>query len=193
MIYLDWAATAPPDRDILSQIDKTTCKYMGNPSSIHTEGLKAHDFLQENRREIARYIGCEPDEIIFTSGGTEANNMIICSLIHHILRRAKEKPHLIISGIEHASAWEPAKSLKHWGAELTIIHAENDGRIKPEKIEEALKDNTRLVTVMLVNNETGAIQPIKEIGRIINKYKKKSQGFTSIQMLSRPWGRYPLT
>jgi cysteine desulfurase len=175
MVYLDWAATALPDGDVLESKNKVEMEYFGNPSSLHGEGKRARELLFKSRQKVAEVLGCSSSEIVFTSGGTESNNMILFSLLKRPSRQSLKsehgrKKHIIISGLEHLSVYNPAVNLEKMGFRVTIIRAGEDGRIKPEKIASALDEHVVLVSLMFVNNETGAVQPVAEVGQLIKKY-----------------------
>jgi cysteine desulfurase len=175
MVYLDWAATALPDTSVLESKNRAEMEYFGNPSSLHGEGKKARELLLKSRGKVADALGCSPAEVVFTSGGTESNNMIIFSLLQRIPQQysrseQKRKKHVVISGLEHPSVYNPASSLEKMGFRVTIIRGGEDGRIRPERVAAALDEQTVFVSLMFVNNETGAIQPVKEVGQLIKTY-----------------------
>jgi cysteine desulfurase len=153
-IYLDYASSVLP-----------------NPGSIHSFGLKAKNKLQNARREVAGILGARPEEIIFTSGGTESNNLAIQGVI--LAWREKGLPHIITTNIEHPSVLETCKMLqKRKLARISIVPVEDNGIVDPQKIKKEIKKNTALVSVMYANNEIGTIQPIREIAREIRHYRK---------------------
>ena len=164
MIYLDWAATAPADPEILKQSAETALRSFGNPSSSHMTGKEAREILESAREDCAGFLGAESSSVYFTSGGTESNNLVIFSL----LNKMPMKGEIIITGIEHPSVWEPVQALKKFGYSVKVVNPEKNGRINPLKIGKAISSDTKLVCVMAVNNETGAVQPLGEIGEIIN-------------------------
>jgi cysteine desulfurase len=168
-IYLDWAATAPPDPEIQGQVQQIAQTIYANPSAAHGPGREAEKRLGDCRRRMADLLGCNPSEVVFTSGATESNNMVLFSLLHK-----KQDRRILVSGIEHPSIYEPAQTLKRLGFEVTQVAADSTGRIDPERILSALDDRTVLVAVMLVNNETGRVQPIGEIAEAIRDYQKRS-------------------
>jgi cysteine desulfurase len=168
-IYLDWAATAPPDPEIQEQVQKIAQELYANPSALHSLGREAEKSLSDCRRRMAGLLGCQPAELLFTSGATEANNMVLFSLLHK-----KQDRRILISGIEHASVYEPAQTLKRLGFEVVQVAADDTGRIDPVRILSALDERTVAVAVMLVNNETGRIQPVREIAGVIRDYQERS-------------------
>jgi cysteine desulfurase len=168
-IYLDWAATAPPDADIQEQTRRVSQTFFANPSAVHGPGREAEKLLADCRRRLAGVLGCRPAEVVFNSGGTESNNMVLFSLL-----RKKRDRRIVLSGIEHASVHEPARTLKTLGFEVAEVAADPSGRVDPGRILAALDERTVLVAVMLVNNETGAIQPLREIAEALGEFEKRS-------------------
>ncbi len=168
-IYLDWAATAPPDQGILEVVQEVAVDCYGNPSSIHKTGRNAEKRLIQAREALAAVLGCGSGEIIFTSGGTEANNMALFSL----LKKSRGKK-IIISGIEHPSLFEPARILEQLGYKVDYVPAAASGFIDPSHIASRLDNHTALVVLMLVNNETGAIQQVAETAAAINAFSRST-------------------
>ena len=168
-IYLDWAATAPPDPEIQGQVQRIARDLYANPSAVHGPGREAEKLLSDCRRRLADLLGCEPSEVVFTSGATESNNMVLFSLLHK-----KQDRRILISGIEHPSIYEPAQTLKRMGFEIVEVAADSTGRIDPQRVLAALDDRTVLVAVMLVNNETGRVQPIGEVVEAVRDHQKRS-------------------
>ncbi len=157
-IYLDWAATAVPDREVILNAAEASLHTFGNPSSLHNSGKDADKLLESSRQMCAEVLGTAVDKLYFTSGGTESNNLIISSFL-----RKKQPGNLVISGIEHPSVYEPAVLLSRMGWELRIVKPESGGRISPGKFLEKIDKDTRFASCMSVNNETGSIQPLKDI------------------------------
>ena len=168
-IYLDWAATAPPDPEIQTQVQRIARELYANPSALHSLGREAEKALSDCRHRMADLLGCQPGELLFTSGATEANNMVLFSLLHK-----KQDRRILIGGVEHASIYEPSQTLKRMGFDVVPVAADNTGMIDPERIRGALDERTAAVAVMLVNNETGRIQPIREIAGILREYRERS-------------------
>ncbi|MDO4814349.1 MAG: cysteine desulfurase family protein [Gemella sp.] len=160
-IYLDYAATSLKHFDIYAKVTKQMEEIYANPSSNHQMGNKANKFFKEARKTIADFINAQEKEIIFTSGATEANNMVF----NHV-KENYESGEIIISEIEHPSVSECASRLESLGYKVIRIPSQNNGLIDIKKLKEAISDNTILISVMLVNNETGIINPIKEITNI---------------------------
>jgi len=171
LVYLDWAATALPDTDILEQVKEHSLKTVGNPSSPHRLGREAEALLSSARQRLAAVVGCDDRELLFTSGATESNNMVLFSLLRRGQGRGRK---VIVSGIEHASLYEPACLLSRLGFEVCFIKPEPSGFVDPARIEAELDDNTALITLMLVNNETGAIQPLKEVAALVKRRQEKT-------------------
>lgn len=161
-VYLDWAATSPPDPAILSQANEKAILCYGNPSSGHAEGKKARELLEEARSHCANALGIKPNTVIFTSGGTEADYLPLLALNQRPVRGS-----IAISAIEHPAIREQAKMMEHTGWEILTIPVTSDGFITPEAVIATIRRDTAFVAVMSVNNETGAIQPISEIAQAI--------------------------
>jgi cysteine desulfurase len=161
-IYLDWAATASPDQNLLKTALKSSFESFANPSSPHKDGKTAASLIAKQKEILAECFGTKPQQLIFTSGGTESNNMIIFSLL-----KKKQKGNIVISGIEHPSVWEPVAALEKFGWEVRTVNPEPDSIVRPEKISERIDDETRMVLLIMINNETGAVQPVEEIGHLI--------------------------
>lgn len=165
MIYLDNAATTPMDGDILQIMLPYLKENFGNSQSQHSFGRSAADALLNARDGAARLIGCRPEEIYFTSGGTEANNASIKGLC-----LARGGGHIIVSAIEHPSIIESAKDMRAQGIEVTFINPDESGVVSPQTVENAIKSDTFLCAVMAANNETGVIQPVREIHEVCRRH-----------------------
>ncbi len=163
--YLDHAATTPVFPQVREIMDKVMGEDYGNPSSKHTKGMVAEQYIKSAREEIGRALKCQPKEIIFTSGGTEANNM---ALIGTAMANRREGKHIVTTRIEHASVHEPLAYLEEQGYEVTYLPVESDGRVTLETVEQAVREDTFLVSVMYVNNEVGSVEPIGEIGAMLH-------------------------
>jgi len=163
-IYLDHAATTPIGKRVLLVMQKTAKDIFGNPSSIHKEGVLAKRELESARKEIAETIGAQPDEVVFTGGGTESNNLAIFGTVPHWDIGC---PNVIVSAIEHPSVLECVWELERRGAEVTYLPVGSDGVVSAKNIAGAIKENTVLISVMYANNEIGTIQPIAEIAKAI--------------------------
>lgn len=185
-IYLDNAATTKVYPSVCEKMVEVMSKDYGNPSSLHMKGFTAEQYVKEARKNIASVMKVDEKEIVFTSGGTESNNMAIIGAAMANKRRGK---HLITTSIEHASVYNPFIWLEEQGFEVTYLSVDHHGVVSLEALEAALREDTILVSVMAVNNEIGTIQPLDEIGAVI---KKKSpeilfhvdviQGFGKIEL-----------
>lgn len=163
-IYLDHAATTPMHPDVLAEMVKVMEAEFGNPSSIHHFGREARKILDNTRDELAKSIGTKGNNIIFTSGGTEADNLAI---IGYAESNRSKGQHIITTQIEHHAVLHSCEELEKRGFEVTYLPVDENGLVSLGKIEEALRDDTILVTIMYGNNEVGSIQPIKEIGGML--------------------------
>lgn len=169
-IYLDYAATTAVRPRVLAEMEPYLNHKFGNASSMHLFGQEARGAIDSARANVAKLINSLPEEIIFTSGGTEANNLAIKGLVESFASR----PHLIISQIEHQAVLKVVKELEKGGKiEATYLGVDALGRVDPQALKKAIKKNTILISIMYVNSETGVIQPIREIGKIIEKINKK--------------------
>lgn len=163
-IYADNAATTKMSRRAIDTMVKCMEEYYGNPSSLYEVGQEAQEKLTEAREKVARLLGCEAREIIFTSGGSEADNQAIISAAK--LGAKKDKKHIISTAFEHHAVLHTLNKLEKEGFEVTLLDVHENGLVTPEQVEEAIRPDTCLVTIMYANNEIGTIQPIKEIGKI---------------------------
>ncbi len=171
IIYFDHSATTPVEPAVREAMQPYFSEIFGNASSIHFFGQQAVGAVDEAREKVADFLGCKTNEIIFTSGATESDNIVILGL-------AKAGEHIITSKIEHPAVLEPAKEMARRGVEITYLDVEKNGIVSVEKIKEAIKNNTRLISIMYVNNEIGTIQPIAEIGdalKAINQERKEAK------------------
>lgn len=175
LIYLDHAATTPLDPRVLEAMQPYLSNDFGNPSSFHTLGMRAKEAVNEARKSIAKHLGGHEDEILFTSGGTESNNLALAGIIHaHRAQIAEGLPHVITCSTEHHSVLEPLMYWqKHGQIDLTILPVDREGCISLKEFEAALKPSTILVSVMFANNEIGTIQPLADMGRIILAWRKE--------------------
>lgn len=162
-VYLDNNATTKMDNEVFEAIVPYLTEYYGNASSLHLFGKETNKAMNESRETIAKYLGCEPNEIIFTASGSESDNLAIRGIARAYKNRGK---HIITSPIEHPAIKNTLKDLQDEGYEVTTLHVNKDGVIDMEELKKAIKDETILITVMHANNETGAFQPIEEIGKI---------------------------
>ncbi|MCY8670960.1 cysteine desulfurase [Bacillus haynesii] len=167
-IYLDHAATSPTDPRVVEKMLPYLTENFGNPSSIHSFGRESRKWLDGTRELIAREIGAHPNEIVFTSGGTEADNMAI---LGSALAREKQGRHIITTKIEHHAVLHTCNRLEEMGFDVTYLDVDESGRISAEQVKDALRADTILVTVMYGNNEVGTIQPIDEIGDLLKDHR----------------------
>jgi len=165
--YFDWAATSPTDETILKEAVELTLSNWGNPSSVHKVGKKARTVFEEARNSCAKSLGVKADQIYFTSGGTESDQIALLSVLNK-----PAKGNVLISSIEHPAIREQAAALKKCGWEVKSLPADKLGIITPEAVLENLTNETYMVCVMAVNNETGIIQPIYEIADAIKEWSK---------------------
>ncbi|MCK4554489.1 cysteine desulfurase [Candidatus Parcubacteria bacterium] len=171
-IYLDHSATTPMDKRVLQAMMPHFQEKFGNPSSIHTFGQEALAGVDKAREQVAKFLNCTADEIIFTSGATESDNLAIKGVINVLQEKGVKNFHIITSLIEHDAVLEPCMELEKNGCKVTRLQVKSNGVIDIEKFRKAIKDNTVLVSVMYVNSEVGSIQPIRGIGKIIKKINK---------------------
>ena len=166
-IYLDNAATTPLLPEVIEEVNNITSNIFGNPSSLHSIGLEAERVVRNAREVIAKSIGVETAEVLFTSGATESDNTAIFGVAYANARRGK---HIITSKIEHPAVLSCFNKLEQEGFSVTYLDVDNNGIIDMEQFKESLTDKTTLVSVMAVNNELGSIQPIREIAKFKKKY-----------------------
>ncbi|PIP16772.1 MAG: cysteine desulfurase NifS [bacterium (Candidatus Ratteibacteria) CG23_combo_of_CG06-09_8_20_14_all_48_7] len=162
-IYLDYAATTPTHPEVVKAMEPYFTKKFGNPSSLYSFGQEARAAVQEARQKVATFIGAKPEEIVFTSGGSESNNFALKGVAFALKNKGTR---IITSAIEHHAVSEPCKFLARQGFEIVTLPVDKDGLVNPDEVRKAINDRTILVTIMHANNEIGTIQPIKEIGKI---------------------------
>lgn len=167
-VYFDNSATTKPHKQVIDEVALCMERYFANPSSAHRLGLEAEKKLNAARTEVAKLLSCSPKEIAFTSGGSEANNTAILGTV-------SKGEHIITSKIEHPSIIRLLESMRTSGYEVTYLDVDENGLVKQEQLEAAIKENTRLVTVMHVNNEVGSIQPVSDIARIVKSRSRKAR------------------
>ena len=164
MLYFDHSATTPIHPDVLSLINELNQDIYGNPSSIHAAGRKAKHVVETARKQIAAAINCAPKEIIFTGGGSEANNLVLWNMIY------RNRKHVITSAIEHPAILAVLRQLEHLAITHTIVPVNKYGCVNPEDIDSAIRDDTGLITIMLANNEVGTVEPLQDIAKIAKKH-----------------------
>ena len=170
MIYLDNAASTAVHPEVVKEMMPYFDVQYGNPSSIHQFGRKAKNAIQKARKQVAALIDAEPDEILFTSGGTESNNTILYG-ITKLQGSHLDQNHIITSSIEHEAILQPCKEFENIGIKITYLPVDEHGIVNPDDITNSINPHTVLVSIMFANNEVGTIQPIKEISEICKKYQ----------------------
>ena len=164
MIYLDNAASTEIHNEVFQEMIPFLKEQYGNPSSIHHSGRMASRAIQKARKQIANLISANPEEILFTSGGTESNNIALFGITH-----PNKGKHIITSSIEHDAVLEPCKKLEKEGFDVTYLPVSGDGLINPEDVKKSITKNTCLVSIMFANNEVGTVQPIGEIAKLCSE------------------------
>ena len=162
MIYLDNSATTKPCAETVAAMTQMLTEDWGNPSSVHSLGVQAERRLKEARRQVAGLMGAEPERVFFTSGGTEADNWAIFSTARRLGKRGR---HIITTAVEHHAVLHPMEQLEAQGFEVTYLRPDDTGYVPVEALEAALRPDTILVSVMMVNNETGAVMPVEPMIR----------------------------
>ncbi len=162
-IYLDHAATTKPRPEVVEAMLPLLTDNYGNPSSIYSLGREAKRAVEEAREQVAAVLGAKPEEIYFTSGGSEADNLALQGVAWANERKGK---HIITSSIEHHAVYDTCKFLQKRGFEITFVGVDHYGRVNPQEVAEAIREDTILISIMHANNEVGTIQPIAEIGEI---------------------------
>lgn len=166
-VYLDYAATAPVEQRVLHKMNEAFEHVYGNPSSMHLIGRKAKGYVEAARESIAAYIGANPKEIYFTSGGTESDNWALKGVVE----AAKQKnAHIITSAIEHHAVLHTCAYLEERGCRVTYLPVDANGSVNPQEVEKAICPDTVLISIMTANNEIGTILPVAEIGKIAQKH-----------------------
>jgi cysteine desulfurase len=163
-IYLDYASTTPTDPAVVRAMEPYWTKYYGNPSSLYQLGLKSKEAITLAKLKISKVLNCQADEIIFTGGGTESINLALKGVMNKV-----EAGHMIVSSIEHHAVLHSAESLKKSGHSVSVLPVSATGLINLTDISKAIRDNTRLISIMIANNEIGVIQDIQKIGAVIEK------------------------
>lgn len=194
MIYFDHAAATPLDPDVFRAMKPYFSVHYGNAGSIHREGEIAKQALLATRKTCAEALRVQSGEIIFTGNGTEANNLAVFGVIQALERGGRKIStiHAITTTIEHPSILECFRKLERDGVKVTYLPVTNDGRVEPETLKAALTDNTALVSVMYVNNEVGTIEPIRDLGRIIQSFRKNKQKNTELPYFHTDASQAPL-
>jgi cysteine desulfurase len=182
-IYLDNAATTKVYPEVAKKVSDIFLKSYGNASSLHSVGREARDELNKAKEKIAKFVGCDSKELVFTSGGTESNNLAIDG----IALANPDKKHIVTSVIEHPSVLESCKFMEKWGYEIDYAGVNSEGIVDVKEIEKLIRDDTLVVSVMHVNNEIGTVQPVEEIGKVCKKkgcyfHTDAVQGFSKVDL-----------
>jgi len=184
MLYFDHSASTPPREEVIRTLTEVMARHYANPSSLHREGVETDRLLARARQVAAAAFGTEPDEWVFTSGGTESNNLAVLGAARRNIGRGT---HLVTTEVEHPCVYDAFRMLEREGFEVTYIPVSSTGHVDPAAVEAAVTDRTVLVSVMHVNNETGAVQPIGDIGRRVKRRNPRtlfhSDGVQSIGKL----------
>lgn len=167
MIYLDYAANTPVDKEVLDLYYDTTLNYYGNPNSNHKLGREALSLIEESTKSIADNLGISPEEIIYTSGATESNNLVIKGICERYKNYGK---HIILSSLEHNSLIAPATVMQELGYDVDLLSITKEGLVDIEELKKLIRDDTILVSVCSVDSEIGLVQPIEEIGELLKEY-----------------------
>jgi cysteine desulfurase len=165
-IYLDYNATTPLLPEVVEALLPYLREHFGNPSSGHVFGRRAHEAVERARAELAALLGCQPDEVVFTSGGTEANNLAI----RGVTELAGACRHVVTSTVEHPATAQPCAWLERHGFEVTRVPVDAHGRVPPDAVRPLVRGDTALVTLMLAQNEIGTLMPIREIARLAHRH-----------------------
>ena len=194
MHYLDYAATTPVPRAVAEAMAEALTESFGNPSSQYSLGRQARDRLERDRRVIAGALGCKPEQLFFTSCGTEGDNWAIRAALHQNRRVGR---HIVTTAVEHSAVLQCLKALEREGYSVTYLKPDGQGRIAASQVAEALREDTALVSVMLVNNETGARFPVEEIAALLHDrpallHTDAVQAFLKVPSPPPPWGRTTL-
>ena len=183
MIYLDYVATTPLRPEVLSTYNNLLEKYFFNADSMYDKGIEVNRLMEHSRKLISEMLKVKEDELIFTSCGSETNNLAIKGVAFQYQNRGK---HIITTAIEHSSVYETCKELeKTFGFEVTYLKVDQKGRISLQELQDSIRDDTILVSIMYVNNEIGVINPIEEIKQIVKKYDKIKLHFDMVQALGK--------
>ena len=182
MIYFDNAATTKIYDDALTSYVQVSQKFFGNPSSLHQLGVDAFQVLTKARAQVASLLSVQPEEIFFTSGGTESNNWAIKGTA---LEKSVFGKHIITTKIEHPSVIQTCKQLERFGFEVTYLDVDSKGIVSIDQLKESLRKDTILVSVMAVNNEVGAVQPIAEIAKVLEEYPSIHFHVDAVQAVER--------
>lgn len=169
MIYLDYSATTPTNKDVLDTFINVSNNYIGNPNSLHKLGVDAKKLIDASTNQIASILHIKPTEIIYTSGASESNNTAIKGVAFKYKNRGN---HIITTPLEHSSIYGPLNYLSNFGFEVDFVKLDENGRVDIDNLKELMRDTTILVSISAVNSELGIKQPIEEIGKLLKEYPK---------------------
>ena len=170
-IYLDYSATTPPRQEVLSAMQVTMQQHWGNPSSLHHWGNRAATALERSRQQVAALINAPyPESIVFTAGGTEANNLAVFGVTQHLLQQHSAPQHIIVSSVEHSAVANPVRELAARGWQVTWLPVNRQGTVSPADLQSAIQPNTALVSIIYGQSEVGTLQPIAELGAIARSH-----------------------
>ena len=184
-VYLDHNASVPLCVEAINEMQPWLTGSVSNPSSVHRSGQRSRAAVEKARGQVAKRLGCQPSAVVFTSGGTEANNMAIWGGLGW-----PPHGHLVVSAIEHPAVMEPAVALRDLGVEVTFVPADNQAVVALESVREAISPNTRLVSIMAANNEVGSLQPIEKIAAMAHD---SGALFHTDAVQAAPWTDRPTT
>ena len=170
-IYLDYNASTPTAPEAAAAMQPFLSHHFGNPSSDHWAGRPAREAVETARGQVAALLGCRADEVILTSGGSEANNHVVKGLVSATVASGTRTPHVITTAVEHPAVLEPCRVIEHLGARVTRLPVDGQGLVDPDDIRHAITPHTVLISVMHANNEVGTVQPVADIGRIAREHQ----------------------
>lgn len=191
MLYWDYAAAAPPYDEVVQTMEQVMRQHYANPSSLHRAGLEADRLIRRAREVCAAALGVQPQEIMFTSGATESNNLAIKGAALQYQSRGR---HIVTTELEHPSVYESCLQLRSLGWEVTLVAPDSSGVVEPSRIAAAVRPDTVLVSVMHVNNEIGTVQPLREIGQLVKSANRRTlfhvdgvQGYGRLETRLKEW------
>ena len=192
MIYLDNAATTRPCAEAVAAVNDALTARWGNPSAVHRLGIEAARLLRTARQDVAEAMGAETERVFFTSGGTEADNWAIFSAAERLGKRGR---HIVTTAVEHHAVLHPMQKLERQGFSVTYLQPDAEGRVSLEALQAALRPDTILVSIMMVNNESGAVMPIERMARLTHRvcpnalfHTDAVQGFFKVPFRARTLG-----
>ena len=172
-VFLDFASSTPISKKVLDVLNSYSRNFFENPSALYLGGRESKELLISAKKKTAEVLNCFYEDVLFTSGGTESNNMAILGVFEKAKLNGIKTPHIVSVNTEHPSVLETLLEVQNRGGEVTLLHPDKEGLVSLKSILDSIKENTILVSVMYVNNEIGVVQDIKEIGQAIKKYKKE--------------------